>query len=174
MGMVGDDVLRRIVAARFTPSAVAMTLWPVSAATSLPCCCRMPPWTKPRLWRRCSAGCRRRLSVTGHPATKPPFLSACPSASRLFRGTPQSRNALLEVADARLRVSKSGGDADTHAHQVRRTLAESVGGFTMLDALVTAVDNKDRYTRRHSEDVMQYGLQIAQAIGLDAAKRSAR
>ena len=24
----------------------------------------------------------------------------------------------------------------------------------MLDALVTAVDNKDRYTRQHSEDVM--------------------
>ena len=38
----------------------------------------------------------------------------------------------------------------------------------MLDALVTAVDNKDRYTRRHSEDVMHYSLQIAQALGLGA------
>ena len=74
--------------------------------------------------------------------------------------------ALLEAADARLRVAKSGGDADSPALQVRRTLAESVGGFTMLDALVTAVDNKDRYTRRHSEDVMRHSLQIAQALGL--------
>ncbi len=76
--------------------------------------------------------------------------------------------ALLEAADARLRVSKSGGDTGSPASSVRRTLAQSVGGFTMLDALVTAVDNKDRYTRRHSEDVMHYSRQIAQALGLDA------
>ncbi len=37
----------------------------------------------------------------------------------------------------------------------------------MLDALVTAVDNKDRYTRKHSEDVMAYCRQIAQGLGLD-------
>ena len=75
--------------------------------------------------------------------------------------------ALLEIADARLRVSKSGGDADSAASSVRRALARSVGGFTMLDALVTAVDNKDRYTRRHSEEVMHYSLEIALALGLD-------
>ena len=74
--------------------------------------------------------------------------------------------ALLEAADARLRVAKSGGDADSHALRVRRSLAQSVGGFTMLDALVTAVDNKDRYTRRHSEDVMHYSRQLAAALGL--------
>ena len=82
-----------------------------------------------------------------------------------------SRTALLEVADARLRVSKSGGDADSPALMLRRSLARSVGGFTMLDALVTAVDNKDRYTRRHSEDVMHYSLEIASALGLDAETR---
>ena len=76
--------------------------------------------------------------------------------------------ALLEAADVRLRVSKSGGDADSPAASVRRALARSVGGFTMLDALVTAVDNKDRYTRRHSEEVMHYSLEIALALGLDA------
>ncbi|MGI4787710.1 MAG: PAS domain S-box protein [Janthinobacterium lividum] len=81
----------------------------------------------------------------------------------------RTRTALLETADARLRVSKSGGDADSHALRVRRSLARSVGGFTMLDALVTSVDNKDRYTRRHSEDVMHYSMQIAQALGLDSA-----
>ena len=79
-----------------------------------------------------------------------------------------SRTDLLEVAEARLRVAKSGGEDDSHALTVRRTLARSVGGFTMLDALVTAVDNKDRYTRRHSEDVMHYSVQIARELGLNA------
>ena len=79
-----------------------------------------------------------------------------------------TQTSLLEAADARLRVAKSGGDTDSHALLVRRSLAESVGGFTMLDALVTAVDNKDRYTRRHSEDVMHYCRQIAASLGLDA------
>ncbi len=41
----------------------------------------------------------------------------------------------------------------------------------MLNALVTAVDNKDRYTRRHSEDVLDYSLLIAEQMGLDAATR---
>ena len=36
----------------------------------------------------------------------------------------------------------------------------------MLDALVTAVDNKDKYTRQHSEDVMGYSLLIARELGL--------
>jgi len=88
-----------------------------------------------------------------------------------FPGDGISQTVLLEVADARLQVSKSGGDADSPALTLRRNLARSVGGFTMLDALVTAVDNKDRYTRRHSEDVMHYSLQIASALGLDAETR---
>jgi len=88
-----------------------------------------------------------------------------------FPGDAVSRTALLEIADARLRVSKSGGDADSPALTLRRSLAQSVGGFTMLDALVTAVDNKDRYTRRHSEDVMHYSLEIASALGLDCETR---
>ena len=37
----------------------------------------------------------------------------------------------------------------------------------MLDALVTAVDNKDRYTRKHSEDVVTYSLMIARELGFD-------
>ena len=45
----------------------------------------------------------------------------------------------------------------------------NVAGFSMLDALVTAVDNKDRYTRRHSEDVMAHSLAIARELGLDEA-----
>jgi len=79
------------------------------------------------------------------------------------------RDEALRRADERLRRAKTGGDVETEADQVRRSVKGSVAGFSMLDALVTAVDNKDRYTRKHSEDVMEYSLTIARELGLDDA-----
>jgi putative nucleotidyltransferase with HDIG domain len=38
--------------------------------------------------------------------------------------------------------------------------------FGVLDTLITAIDNRDRYTRRHSEQVMNYALLIAQEMEL--------
>jgi HD-GYP domain-containing protein (c-di-GMP phosphodiesterase class II) len=66
---------------------------------------------------------------------------------------------------------KSGGDAQGDSERLRTAMGRSVEGFSMLDALVAAVDNKDRYTRRHSEDVLAYSLQVAEALGLDEATR---
>ena len=63
----------------------------------------------------------------------------------------------------RLLNAKTGRSTEREAERTRTALRQSVKGFSMLDALVTAVDNKDRYTRRHSEDVMLYSLQIAHA-----------
>ena len=80
-----------------------------------------------------------------------------------------SRLEALELADDRLRRAKTGGDEDGYAERVRTGLTQAREGFSMLDALVTAVDNKDRYTRRHSEDVMRYSIQIAQEMGMDEA-----
>ena len=77
----------------------------------------------------------------------------------------------LNAADARLRFAKSGGEDESQAMRLRQTLTRSREGFSMLDALVTAVDNKDRYTRSHSEDVMAYSLQIARELGLAAEKQ---
>ncbi len=74
----------------------------------------------------------------------------------------------LSAADARLMREKSGeeeDDAESDRH--RAALASSLEGFSMLDALVTAVDNKDRYTLRHSEDVLKYSLEVARGLGLD-------
>ena len=70
----------------------------------------------------------------------------------------------LETANARLARTKSGGSGDDEIQSLRTLLTGSVQGFSMLDALVTSVDNKDRYTRRHSEDVMRYALQIAKEL----------
>ena len=83
----------------------------------------------------------------------------------------QERHQVLEAADARLRHTKTGGSDDIE--DLRSRLTDSVTGFSMLDALVTAVDNKDSYTRRHSEDVMRHALQIGRALGLlEAALRT--
>jgi diguanylate cyclase (GGDEF)-like protein/PAS domain S-box-containing protein len=81
------------------------------------------------------------------------------------------RQAALQQADERLRRAKTGGAVETEADRVRASALLHVGGFSMLDALVTAVDNKDRYTRKHSEDVMSYSMMIAQGLGLDKASQ---
>ncbi len=165
--LAGDDVLRRIsrifesvcspgdVLARFGGDEFALLLPGASADSAQAMAGRLR-----------EAAARAGYQPPGYETMIPFTLSvglAC------FPGDGVTQAALLEAADARLRVAKSGGDTDGHALQVRRSLAEAVGGFTMLDALVTAVDNKDRYTRRHSEDVMHHCRQIADALGFDAA-----
>ena len=76
-------------------------------------------------------------------------------------------HGVLRQADERLLWSKTGGGAEETARLIRTDESNRVQGFSMLDALVTAVDNKDRYTRKHSEDVMTYSLMIARAMGMD-------
>ncbi len=82
-----------------------------------------------------------------------------------------TRRELLAAADARLRRVKSGVADSDQAERLRALLSRSVDGFSMLDALVTAVDAKDRYTRRHSEDVLFYCAKIAGALGLSAPEQ---
>jgi len=80
---------------------------------------------------------------------------------------------LLSVASIALGEAKSsGGDevkvADTPAEELR---AVERNTFDILQGLVIAVDTKDRYTKRHSEDVARYGLFLADRIGLEAELR---
>ncbi len=89
----------------------------------------------------------------------------------LFPEETGDRMRLMKLADERLLRSKSGTSQDTPADYVRRALAH-VDGFSMLAALVTAVDNKDRYTSRHSEDVMKYGVLIAQKLGIEEQEQN--
>ena len=86
--------------------------------------------------------------------------------SALLSDLSMDRQEVVRQADERLMRSKMGRSVETEADQVRRSVQGTVAGFSMLDALVTAVDNKDRYTRRHSEDVMLYSVMIAQELGL--------
>jgi len=75
---------------------------------------------------------------------------------------------VLALADERLKTAKYGvSDSAQIVAQLQSGLSSAFENFSMLNALVSAVDNKDRYTRRHSEDVLKYSLQIAQELGLD-------
>jgi diguanylate cyclase (GGDEF)-like protein/putative nucleotidyltransferase with HDIG domain len=73
---------------------------------------------------------------------------------------------LLAQATIALGEAKgSGGDA---VRTVAARRARSVSGsFDVLQGLVIAVDTKDRYTKRHSEDVARYAVFLAQRLGLD-------
>ncbi len=76
---------------------------------------------------------------------------------------------LLSVATVTLGEAKaSGGDAIRVAASLESLgRPAEVTSFDVLQGLVIAVDTKDRYTKRHSEDVARYALFIADQIGLD-------
>ena len=100
----------------------------------------------------------------GHDVCVP--LSMCVGAAFLHESG--SRFEMLQRADDRLRRKKAGSDEQSElSWQLRTRLSTSIAGFAMLDALVTAIDTKDRYTRRHSEDVMHFSLEMAEEMGMD-------
>ncbi len=81
------------------------------------------------------------------------------------------RSGAMDAADKRLRRAKTGGEAETEADNFRQAAQADAADFSMLDALVTAVDNKDRYTGRHSVDVMDCCLLLARAMNLPDSER---
>ena len=78
----------------------------------------------------------------------------------------QSLTALLSSAARTLEEAKVGGG---DAIRVAGTPDEATAGssFDVLQGLVLAIDTKDRYTKRHSEDVGRYGALLAQLAGLE-------
>lgn len=79
-----------------------------------------------------------------------------------------NRHELLTNADANLYAAKQTevGIMGTSDSQRANRELRAENSFGVLEAMVTAVDNKDRYTRRHSEDVTEYALWIAEELGL--------
>ncbi len=73
---------------------------------------------------------------------------------------------LLTVAATTLQEAKaSGGDAVRYAN-TDATDAGETRTFDVFQGLILAVDTKDRYTKRHSEDVARYGVFLARRLGL--------
>jgi diguanylate cyclase (GGDEF)-like protein/putative nucleotidyltransferase with HDIG domain len=61
----------------------------------------------------------------------------------------------------------SGGNTILLARTDAEIDADSTSSFDVLKGLVLAVDTKDHYTKRHSEDVARYAVFIAERLGLD-------
>jgi len=164
---VGDEVLRRVaetlrggcrrydVLARFGGDEFAVLMPGTTFETAVDLTARLKAALE-------EAGYRPAGSDAAIPLTVSVGIAAYPEEGR-------EHHHVLEVADARLMRTKTGGNDDGFAENLRALLMNSVQGFSMLDALVTAMDNKDRYTRRHSEDVMRHALQIGREMGLDEA-----
>jgi diguanylate cyclase (GGDEF)-like protein/putative nucleotidyltransferase with HDIG domain len=84
-------------------------------------------------------------------------------------------NTLIALADANLYLSKSRGGGTVTGTQSDGMTADDATIFGMLGSLVTLVDNKDRYTRHHSEEVTRFALAIGDALGLsDESQRVLR
>ncbi|MGH2401687.1 MAG: bifunctional diguanylate cyclase/phosphohydrolase [Candidatus Limnocylindria bacterium] len=78
---------------------------------------------------------------------------------------------LLSVAAVAVGEAKAGGgDAVRVANPGEEDRVVS-GSFDVLQGLVIAVDTKDRYTKRHSEDVARYAVFLAERLGLDEEMR---
>jgi diguanylate cyclase (GGDEF)-like protein len=165
---VGDEVLRSVAlalkecghswdtVARFGGDEFAL-LMPQTGSTR----------SEPMKLRDEILACVANLSYSP-PGAEAPIPLTLSVGVAVFPGDAESRLEALEVADARLRGFKTGAEGEHSAEQLCLELSHTVSGFSMLNALVTAVDNKDRYTRRHSEDVMTYSLAIGNQLGLDA------
>ena len=79
----------------------------------------------------------------------------------------KSRNELVYTADQDMyREKKLAHGANPVRKTARKPGSNSGESFDLLDSMVSAVDNKDYYTRAHSEEVTEYALWIAQELGL--------
>jgi diguanylate cyclase (GGDEF)-like protein len=77
------------------------------------------------------------------------------------------RHELVAVADANLYESKSLGGKIVGRPKIQKQKAElrKLGTFGMLESLVIAIDNKDHYTKVHSEIVTECAVMLAQELG---------
>ncbi|MEQ1933801.1 MAG: HD domain-containing phosphohydrolase, partial [Fimbriimonadaceae bacterium] len=93
-----------------------------------------------------------------------------------FPETAKSRNEVLYQADSEMyRVKRSISDAIPARKAIKKPTSTSGDTFDLLDSMINAVDNKDYYTRAHSEEVTEYALWIADELGLsEEAKRTIR
>lgn len=79
-----------------------------------------------------------------------------------------SVTTLLSAAVHTLEEAKASGGNSIKAAQSEAASESGVAStFDVLKGLVLAVDTKDRYTKRHSEDVARYAIFIGQRLDLD-------
>ena len=88
-------------------------------------------------------------------------LAVCPDDSK-------HKEELVAYADTSLFEAKqlAGSSLVVMPANPGETIGKQRTPFGILDALVRAVDRKDRYTRRHSQQNAEYAVALGKAIGL--------
>jgi diguanylate cyclase (GGDEF)-like protein len=79
----------------------------------------------------------------------------------------ESVTTLLSVVASSLDEAKASGGDSIRVAETRPPAPGYAKTFDVLQGLIIAVDTKDRYTRRHSEDVARYSDFIADLLALD-------
>jgi diguanylate cyclase (GGDEF)-like protein len=74
---------------------------------------------------------------------------------------------LLTAGALAVREAKASGGDGVRVARVADEDRDTSASFDVLQGLVIAVDTKDRYTKRHSEDVARYAVFLARRIGID-------
>jgi diguanylate cyclase (GGDEF)-like protein len=85
----------------------------------------------------------------------------------------ESVTTLLSMTAMTLEEAKASGGNAIRVAEAGPPEPGYVKTFNILEGLVYAVDTKDRYTRRHSEDVARYADFLALRLGLDPITRRA-
>ena len=89
----------------------------------------------------------------------------------VFPDHADSVTALLSSAAVAVGEAKSGGGDTVCVARIGPGERVTTGSFDVLRGLVIAVDTKDRYTKRHSEDVARYAVFLAERLGFDDKTR---
>ena len=74
---------------------------------------------------------------------------------------------LLSAAAVAVGEAKASGGDQVRVARIGEEDRVVSGSFDILQGLVIAVDTKDRYTKRHSEDVARYAVFLAQRLNFD-------
>lgn len=78
-----------------------------------------------------------------------------------------SVTVLLATAASTLEEAKASGGDTVRVAGAAEASDPATSGFDVLQGLVLAVDTKDRYTKRHSDDVARYSVFLAERLGLE-------
>jgi len=78
-----------------------------------------------------------------------------------------SVTVLLATVASTLEEARASGGDTVKVAGAGDASPTATSSFDVLQGLVLAVDTKDRYTKRHSDDVARYGVFLGERLGLD-------
>lgn len=78
---------------------------------------------------------------------------------------------IVQAADRRMYAAKAHQSPCTGVPEDLREGLPEIPGYQTLDAMMLAVNNRDRFTLRHAENVTRHALEMARQLGWDEDRR---